>query len=444
MFKEIFYFGAIRLYLFDSNTGGCQRNMILVLITLFASIMLEHDVIATEIPGKHDFGMRTRFQEVDDNWLKDAQAFTTRLKLTSRFSLDHNEQWQLLVEPNLAYAFNDGDYNSVTVKKSTSPIPDPQSFNWSQINLQYASDSNWQITLGRQPLAFDNERHIGTVEFWQTPQSFDALTYEFNDQVNWHLQYSYTNKVHRIFGHEATSTIPKDDIRYGLIDQRPANELGAHRLSAHLVNLTYKTEDNLSLVSYGYSVENKDLARFSTHTLGVRISDEFKPEKIKYRYTVEFATQQNAYNNPVDYRAWYSLLEAGIQYKSHRLQLSQEVLSENNWQGFITPLGTNHKFQGWADIFTGYGMQTGLRDHYLTYQGRYKKLRWRSVFHRFKNYKNGSTIGNEFDLELAYRATRKWEFKLVYADYKTKQGLYYFPKANHNLSTWFVSVAYNI
>jgi hypothetical protein len=216
-------------------------------------------------------------------------------------------------------------------------------------------------------------------------------------------------------------------------------------MNAHFLNIEFKTDDNLSFVAYDYLVENKTQSLFSTQTFGVRISDEFKPSKLKYRYTVEHALQQDQYNNPRDYQAWYSLLQGSIQYKSHFFELSQEIFSEKgNGDVFITPLGTNHKFQGWADVFTGYGIKTGLRDQYFTYKGRAKKIRWRVVYHHFKDYVTGVTIGNEFDIELGYRATRKWEFKLLYASYKTKNGLDSFPRTKHDITSLFASVAYNL
>lgn len=408
----------------------------------FCSMSVTQASSFERIVAEYELGMRTRYQTVNDDWLGDAKAFTTRLNFTARFTLD--EQWQLLVQPNYVHAFNEGDYNSVTVKQFTSPIPDSHGFNLSKVFLSYNSDYDWQVRLGRQKLSFDNERMIGAIEFWQTPQHFDAVQFDYNNQINWHIQYAYTNKVHRIFGQNSILAIPKDDVRYGIIDQRPVNELGQHRLNAHFINIEYKTESNLSLVSYAYLVENKTQACFSTNTFGFRISDEFKPAKFKYRYTAEFSFQQDGGNNPENYQAWYSLLEASVQYKSHIIKLSQEVLSEDKLQGFITPLGTNHKFQGWADVFTGYGVQSGLRDQYLTYRGRHNKLRWRVVYHHFNTYQHGGNIGNEIDVELAYRVTRKWEFKLIYADYQTKQGLPHLPKVNNDLSTWFASVAYNI
>ncbi|WDE12606.1 alginate export family protein [Thalassomonas haliotis] len=402
-----------------------------------------------QLPGKHKLGMRSRFQQVNDNWLGDTNAATTRLKLTSSFLLDDDKQWQLLLEPNYVHAFNDGRYNSVSVKKNTSPIPDPQSFNWNKVNLSYNSDSDWQVILGRQALAFDNERMIGTVEFWQTPQSFDAIKLTYNDHMNWHFQYAYSNKVHRIFGRESTASIPENDIRYqdflsGALAQRPVNEWGEHKLNSHLFNLSYKTDNNLNIVLYDYLIDNRDQPGFSTNTLGLRISDEFKPKKIKYRYTFEFAQQKNAYDNPGNFHTWYNLLEASIQYKSHIFQLNQEVFSQDKWHGFFTPLGSNHKFQGWADAFNGYNTSAGLRDQYVTYRGRKNKLRWRVVWHKFKSYQHGDDIGNEVNVELAYRLTRKWQFKLIYADYRAQQGSIYFARVRHDLSTWFASIAYNI
>ena len=415
--------------------------------TLFLLVLVMNSAISSELPdlfGEHELGMRTRYQSVNDNWLGDANAFTTRLTLTSKFILDQNEQWQLTLQPNYVYAFNEDHYNSVTVTRHTSPIPDPDGFNLTQGLIQYDSNNFWQASIGRQMVSFDNERFIGSVEFWQTPQNFDAVTLQYNNQENLDIQYVYSNKVHRIFGQDSTLNLPADDVRFGLIEQRPVNELGQHRLDSHFLNIAFNTENNLSIVGYHYYIYNHDQAWFSTKTTGLRVSDEFKPGKIKYRYTAEFALQNEIKNNPANYQTWYSLFEVGIQYKSHRLDISQETLSQDDFNGFKTPLATNHKFQGWADAFAGYGVQAGIRDQYLTYRGRKSKLNWRIVYHNFDNYNNSENIGTELDIELGYRFTRQWQLKLIYADYRSKKGLQYFPKANHDLSTWFASIAYNI
>lgn len=419
------------------------------LLLTFLSSSNTFAVDSSSMIGTHEISMRTRLQSVNDASKGDATAKTTRVTLTSKFDLDDDKQWQFLVEPNYVYAFNDGEYNSVTVTKNTSGIADPQNFNWNKINFLYKSDDDWRVTLGRQLLSFDNERMIGTSEFWQTPQSFDAIKFDYNDHINWRFQYAYSNKVNRIYGHSSTQNIPEDDVRYtafmtGDLEQRPLNEWGEHKLNAHLFNLGYKTENNLSIVVYDYLVENKDKPDFSTNTLGVRLSDEFKPEKVKYAYNLEFALQNNAYQNPKNYNTWYNLIEGSVQYKSHILQLSQEVFSQDKNSGFSMPLASRHKFQGWTDAFDWYSSNRGLRDVYMTYRGRNNKLRWRVVLHKLKSYKTDERIGDEIDIELAYRITRKWELKFVYADFSSQKGVDESIKTRDDINTWFMSIAYNI
>jgi len=426
------------------NWHNKMCKSLLLLLVSFQSMastdMLES--IFESIPGEHEFGARSRFQEANDPWWGDATAWTTRVKVTSKFTLDDAEQWQLLVQPNFVAVHND-NYNSIAVMKRASPIPDTEGFNLTQANFSYKSEGNWQAKVGRQSLSYDNERMVGALEYWQTPQSFDAITFNYNDQMNWRVQYAYSNKVHRIFGKYATKNLPEEDIRYGLFE-RPAFELGQHQLDTSLLNVEYKTDDNFKVVVYNYLIDNKDYSPYSTKTTGLRLSDEFKPGRFKYAYTAEYAWQKSAYDNPVNYQVWYNLLEASIQYKSHIFQLGQETLSNDKGVGFQTTLGTNHKFQGWADVFDAYAAQRGVRDTFVSYRGRKNKLRWRIVYHDFNSYGGNARMGYEIDLELAYRFNRKWEVKLVHADYHTKDKQAAIPSANFDLKTWFISVAYNI
>jgi len=397
-----------------------------------------------DVPGEHQLSVRSRYQKTHDSWWNDANAFTTRVKLTSQFTLDENEQWQLLLQPNYVVVHND-NYNSLTEFNSMSVIPDTAGGSLTQGYLSFKGHNNWQLKAGRQSISYDNERMVGALEYWQTPQSFDAVSVQYNDQMNWNIQYTYTNKVHRIFGKDATTQLPMDDPRYGHLEQRPASELGKHRLKGHFINVGYKTENNLQLVSYNYLLDNQDQPLFSSNTFGIRVADEFKPSNLKYRYNLEFAWQEDAFNNTDNYKAWYNLVEASIQYTSHTFQLSQETFSHDNGVGFKTSLGTNHKFQGWADVFTSYSGQNGLRDTFFTYKGRHKKLRWRAVYHDFNTYGDSQKIGYEIDAELAYRLTRKWELKVVYADYHADDT--WIPEylgANFDLTTWFMSVSYNM
>jgi len=418
-----------------------RRKTIFTLLICIAGVVNAESTL--QLPGDHEIGARSRYQDVQDPWWGDATAWTTRFTLTSKFLLDENEQWQLLFKPNYVVVHND-NYNSVAVMNFASPIVDTEGFNLNQANLVYNSDDDWKVNIGRQSLSYDNERMVGALEYWQTPQSFDAVSFDYNDHINWHVQYAYTNKVHRIYGRDSKSNLPSEDVRFGVVEQRPGFELGKHKLNASLLNVEYKTENNLQIVAYNYLLNNKSYAEFSTKTTGLRVADQFKPNQFKYSYTAEFAWQEDAYNNPENYQVWYNLIEAEVQYKSHKVKFGQETLSNENGIGFQTSLGTNHKFQGWADVFDAYAVQRGLRDSFVSYRGRQNKFRWRVVYHKFNSFEKSKKMGYEIDVELAYRLNRKWEFKTVYADFHTSNSSTLIPSANFDLTTWFISVAYNI
>jgi hypothetical protein len=64
--------------------------------------------------------------------------------------------------------------------------------------------------------------------------------------------------------------------------------------------------------------------------------------------------------------------------------------------------------------------------------------------HLFEGDSNGETAGHEFDLEVAYRFNRKWEATLLSSTYITKGGIQGLEASQHDLSTWTISVSYNL
>ena len=412
-------------------------------LSLLVSLMLPSPVLFA-IPGEHEVGVRSRYQQTQDEWFDNATTWTTRVFARSLFTLDQQEQWQFQFQPNFVGTHVD-KFNSVTDYNSHSIIPDTKGFSLTQAYMGYSGFTDWQIKLGRQSLSHDNERFLGQLEYWQTPQSFDAISLTYRDAIHWHVQYAYSNKVHRIYGPDAKPRLPKSDSRYVHSPYRPASELGQQSLGAHLLHLKYRVDPTLNIQGYFYALNNQDQATSSSQTVGLVLSQRLKPKRFKYSYRLEYATQVDSFDNPYDYQAWYGLIEGEVQYKSHVLRVSQEVLSEDKGIGFQTHLGTNHKFLGWADVFSGYFGDHGVRDTFVTYKGRRGRLRWRAVLHDFKAYSDGQYLGRELDLELVYRFDRKWQAQLVYADFNTsRQWHSRHIAANFDLSTWFLSVSYNL
>lgn len=414
-------------------------RLTILLLLLLASATAQADI---EDFLDVDWSFRYRLQTVDDPVQGDATASTIKNRLSVQTT--YSDDWRLFAQYDHVYAFNHRHYNSVAVFRNTSPIPDVQDQELNQFNVTYTGLANWHFALGRQAIKLDNERHIGQIEFWQHDQTFDALSITYADDENWKFHYSYLDKVQRIFGDDANMDLPADDPRIGLISNRPLNQLGHHDLNSHLFNVSYQTESNLLVSGYAYLLENHDIPTASTNTFGVRVSDAFKPGAFRYHYALEYAQQRSAHNNPGSFSPDYSLAELGVQYKSHRFMLSQEQLGEDNNWGFATTLGTNHKFQGWVDLFTGYRAGFGLKDTFITYKGRKGKLRWQAIWHDFQSTKDSISVGQELDLELAYRFTKKWEAKAILANYFADEGFANLPESQEDITSLFFSVAYNL
>lgn len=399
---------------------------------------------AAELPNglKLEPSARWRYQDVSDTHRGDAQANTVKLRLSAHWQPSGN--WQAFGQLDYVYAFNESQFNSVAIVRATSPIPDPPGPDLNQLYMKYQSDTNWSLALGRQSIGLDNERHVGSVEFWQNEQTLDALRFEYKDNLNWTVNYLYVDKVKRIFGDRSEALLPKDDIRFDSDPLRPVNELGEHQHDSHLINMRYVINQQAKLSLYAYLLNNHSAPTLSSDTYGARLTGDFKPQRIKYSYTLEYAIQSARHNSPWQYTSDYLFIEGNGQINSHQLSLSYEKFGSDNNFAFATSLGTNHKFQGWADIFSTYGKGGGLQDLYLTYKGRDAKLRWRVMAHYFSGDSLNTQLGKELDLELAYRYNRDWEFKFIAARYVTEGGLDYLPASQHNLSTWMLSAAYNL
>lgn len=413
-----------------------KTRMIIGSVSLTSALIMP--VQASEIDVEPS--ARYRLLQVNDVARGNALASTLKLRLSASWSNQSN--FESLVQADYVHAFNENDYNSVTVTRATSPIPDVPGAELNQAWIKYTSNYNWHAKLGRQIINLDNERHISSVEFWQNDQSFDALSVVYDDSTTWKFSYIYLNKVHRIFSDDAVALLPPEDIRFTDNPNRPFLELGNHKHDSHLLNLNYSINRYLGVSFYAYLLENKTAQQLSSDTYGIRLDGEIKPGAIKYGYTGEYAYQKTGNKSPWDFAGSYAFLEFSAQYKSQLLAISYERLEQDNGFAFATSLGNNHLFLGWADIFTNYFASGGIEDTFITYRGRKSKLRWRTVLHQFTNDNNGEVIGRELDVEIAYRFNRDWELTLLHAMYFSEEGLEGLIATQNDLQSTTLSLSY--
>lgn len=394
--------------------------------------LVERDDISLGVAGRY------RFQQVDDPLRGDAKVNTLKVRGFARWQW--SDAWSGYVEGDAVQALDPDAYNSVAVLRPTAPVPEPEGNELNQLYLAFAPGGNWQARLGRQQILLSNQRHVGDVGFWQNDQTFDALTFTYQDHVNWRVHYSAITKAHRIFGDDARSVV---DTQQGVV-RRPAVQLGNHQHRSHLLDVEYRVNPNLTLAAFTYRLDNESAAVLSSNTTGVRVEGNYKPATVGYGYRAEYARQRAAYDNPWDYSANYLHLQLSARVKSHQVLVDLERLGDDNGFGFNTSLGSNHRFNGWADVFNGYFGGGGLEDLALTYRGRAARLRWKLVAHRFSDPASGATAGTEWDVEVVYRYSRHWEIKGFAGFYRADEGLPALPVSNEDISTWAFSVTYNL
>ncbi|MEO8417423.1 MAG: hypothetical protein ABI475_01705 [Methylophilaceae bacterium] len=164
----------------------------------------------------------------------------------------------------------------------------------------------------------------------------------------------------------------------------------------------------------------------SNRTLGLRLDGAYKlDDNWKGLYTAEYAKQDNYKGNSDLIDAHYYKFGGGAMYQTWSLRIVQELLSSNSGKyGFQTPLGINHLFQGWADLFLTTPGQ-GIRDTYVTLATSIKNAKLMAEYHDYKSDKDFKTIGNtlvahygtELDFSVAYPLTDKLNAKLEYAKF---------------------------
>ncbi len=335
--------------------------------------------------GKAGISVRARYEHVDqDGFFENADAMTARLRLNYRTgiwnSLSAFAEFDYVF--HILDDFNSGAGNSPN-KTQYPAVVDPKGADLNQLYIDYAFDENSSVRLGRQRILLDNQRFVGGVGWRQNEQTYDGLTVSSKALPKTALSYSYITNVRRIFGDDVPS--------------------GSNDVDAHLLNAKFAINESWSLSPYFYFIDNDDVATFSTSTLGVRIVGTLKAGEGSVAVQAEFATQDDAGNNPVNYDAQYlHLAGAWSLQPGLSLGLDFESLGGGTTPGmsFRTPLATLHAFQGWADMFltTPAG---GIDDLFATVK--FKAGRWNltGVYHDFSAETGSGDYGTEIDLSLA-------------------------------------------
>lgn len=354
------------------------------------------------VSGQPSLDLRLRFEAIEqDNAARDADALTLRPRLGYQTG-----RWQGLdafVEYEGIYAVGgDADYNSgPPVLSSTngrtgfSTIAEPTGEEVNRAWLRYSGLPDTVLKAGRQRIILDDARFIGNVGWRSDEQTFDAI--------------SVVNRS--IEGLTAT---------YAYLDGQNFIFFNRNGLSAHLLNLGWQAHPALKLTGYAYLIDfDQDSGPRVPGTpdhrnLGLRAAGDYG----RLSYALEYADQSDyADSRSSLVEADYHMLELGLQLGPVKPQVGYQRLSGDGDYGFATPFGTNHAFQGWADVFLN-TPPGGIEDRYFSVSGTLEKVKLMAVYHDFRSDEGSLDYGAELDLLAARPITERLKGLVKYARYE--------------------------
>lgn len=335
---------------------------------------------------------RLRYEDVTWDGLKDSDALTLRSRLSYQSGAWNGFAFTAEMD-NVTEVDHKVDYR-VWAKDPENPgtaiISDPEGTDLNQALISY-STTNDQVKYGRQRIILDNARFIGNVGWRQNEQTYDGISLTDKTFKDTAIFLAHITNVNRIFGNEIEVQ-------------------GDYKQDSNLINVGYSGFEAGKLTGYAYLIDNindpylvsssagNKSSALSSNTYGLRWSST---KNKALMYTLEYAKQKSAYDNPLDYSADYKLVEVGTTLGKFTPTLGYEILgSDNGLKGFATPFATLHAFNGWVDRFLTTPVN-GLKDLYLNVGATALGVQFMVSYHDFKSDVKDIDYGTEWDLSVS-------------------------------------------
>ncbi len=356
--------------------------------------------------GAIKFDLNYRYENVnqDAGVTETANANTARLRLGFLSPVFHDFQGYAEYEGNLAMQ---DDYNNTLINGNPlySRVADPDRSELNQLWIAYTGIADNIIKVGRQRIKLDDDRFIGNVGWRQMETTYDAVLLTHTNQTLFGLvaNAGYFGTVQTFTG--TTETI-----------------------EAPILNLNYKMGDYGNLIGYGYWLDYTEKENFekSSQTYGLRATCCAKPlesyklsENFGVVYTAEWSHQSDYGHGATAYDADRYNLMAGVSAYGVMFQGAMEQLDGSGAnKHFDTPLGTNHAFQGWADLFL-VTPNNGIRDVFGTVMVPFQRgdLVFTGVYHDYSDDTGSFDYGNEWDFQVLKKFGKHYSLLAKYAYY---------------------------
>lgn len=338
---------------------------------------------------------RYRLESVDQKGTdEDAMANTLKGRVTAKTGSLSN--WHGVIEFDYVTELLDEDYNDTVNGNSAYPVvADPSGADLNQAYLKYSADGT-SATIGRQRINHGSQRFVGGVAWRQNEQTFDGARFQTNLGEKVSVDYSYSWSVNRIFGTD-----------------NPNGELD---VDLHMLNAIFKPSKGHKFEAFYYSMDFDTALALSNSTAGLDYTFKGKSGDIDYGLHAAYASQADTGDNPVDYSTSYYALDANVKVSGVTLAAGIETLGSDNGKGFITPLATLHKFQGFADKFLG-TPGVGIEDSWVKVATKFGKVGVAAFYHQYDAEEGDAELGSEINLVANYALSKNYKFLAKYASY---------------------------
>ncbi len=396
---------------------------------LVAPATLAADTITGALTGgTTSASLQYRFEDVDTGaaTANQARAHTARLRLG--YTTGSFLGFGAMVEAESVQALGAKQYDSRARGQTANGyavVGDPDSNEINQAYLSYAGIPKTVMKWGRQRIKLDNDRFVGNVGWRQNEQTYDGFTVVNTSLPATTLTAGYITNVNRVFSDNALA---------------PTSGAagGNHKMQSTILNASYKGWKFGELTGYAYLLDydpSTAVLGNTSDTYGLRFKGGTPLGSVKLLYALEFASQTDGGNNPVSYRADYSLLEAGVDLSGTVLKLGQEVLGSDMGartkstgalvaagKSVSTPLATLHAFNGWADMFLATPTQ-GLRDLYVSAETKLAGIAFGAAYHAYRADKttavlSSDDLGSEWNLVASKAFGKNYVVGVKFAKYE--------------------------
>jgi len=360
--------------------------------------------------GKPILEVRGRVETVDQaGFANTAEAYTLRTRLGWETAAVAGIKALVEIEDVRAA----GDYNvavpgpggtSLNGKTAYPIVNDPEVTELNRLQLAWTASPAATVTLGRQRILIDDQRFVGNLGWRQDEQTFDALRLELGSGPV-KGTYAYVGKVNRSLGEERDWDS-----------------------DSHLLNVAWTASPNLKLVGFVYALDFASSPLNSGLTTGVRANGKSKAGAVAFAWTLSAARQTDWRNGPRSFDLGYLEADLAGTFDIWTVKAGFERLDGDGTTGFATPLGTNHGFNGWSDVFViAGGTKTwadGIEDASLglTAAPRLKTRLFANpvitlVWHDFNAERTGADLAAEWDVQAQVALTPKLTALVKYADF---------------------------